>query len=134
MASNSKIEWCDHTVNLWMGCSKVHTGCKNCYAEYFSSHRFKQNLWGEKNTRFEIKSIIDRINVRVDMTCEGWRLSSKRQPSLIEFSEILWIAINSEPFVFNFKLKKMSNEILATIKIFKKIYKISYSIENTNLK
>ena len=33
MAENTKIEWCDHTVNLWHGCAKVHTGCKNCYAE-----------------------------------------------------------------------------------------------------
>ena len=56
MAENSKIEWCDHTVNLWWGCSKVHTGCKNCYAEYFSDTRYKNNLWGEDKKRKRIKS------------------------------------------------------------------------------
>jgi len=56
MAENSKIEWCDHTVNLWWGCAKVHTGCKNCYAEHLSDTRYKNNLWGEKNSRKRIKS------------------------------------------------------------------------------
>lgn len=56
MAENSKIEWCDHTVNLWWGCAKVHTGCKNCYAEHLSDTRYKNNLWGENNLRKRIKS------------------------------------------------------------------------------
>jgi len=56
MAQNSKIEWCDHTVNLWWGCAKVHTGCKNCYAEYFSDVRYKNDLWGENKSRKRIKS------------------------------------------------------------------------------
>ena len=33
MAQNSKIEWTHHTGNLWWGCTKVHEGCDNCYAE-----------------------------------------------------------------------------------------------------
>ena len=32
MGKDTKIEWCDHIVNFWNGCAKVHTGCKNCYA------------------------------------------------------------------------------------------------------
>ncbi len=27
----SKIEWTDSTVNFWMGCNKISTGCKYCY-------------------------------------------------------------------------------------------------------
>lgn len=56
MAENSKIEWCDHTVNLWWGCAKVHTGCLNCYAEHLSDTRYKNNLWGERTERKAIKS------------------------------------------------------------------------------
>lgn len=55
---NSTIEWTDHTVNLWWGCSKVHTGCKNCYAETLSN-RFnngKNSIWGDKSKRKAIKS------------------------------------------------------------------------------
>jgi len=55
MAGNTKIEWCDHTVNLWWGCSKVHTGCKNCYAETLSK-RFDNNIWGKDKNRKRIKS------------------------------------------------------------------------------
>ena len=33
MAENSAIEWTDHTINFWHGCSKVSPGCANCYAE-----------------------------------------------------------------------------------------------------
>jgi len=28
---NTKIEWCNHTWNPWIGCQKVSTGCKYCY-------------------------------------------------------------------------------------------------------
>jgi len=31
MGENSKIEWCDHTFNPWIGCQKVSPGCDNCY-------------------------------------------------------------------------------------------------------
>lgn len=55
MAENTKIEWCDHTVNLWHGCAKVHTGCKNCYAET-QAKRWGFDIWGENKYRKEIKS------------------------------------------------------------------------------
>lgn len=29
---NTKIEWCDHTFNPWIGCTAVSAGCANCYA------------------------------------------------------------------------------------------------------
>jgi protein gp37 len=33
MALNSKIEWTETTWNPITGCTKISTGCKNCYAE-----------------------------------------------------------------------------------------------------
>lgn len=33
MAQSSKIEWTEATWNPTTGCSKISTGCKNCYAE-----------------------------------------------------------------------------------------------------
>jgi protein gp37 len=50
MAKNSTIEWTHHTFNPWWGCSRVSTGCKNCYAETFA-HRLGQELWGPKAVR-----------------------------------------------------------------------------------
>jgi protein gp37 len=39
MAENSKIEWCHHTFNAWIGCTRVSPGCANCYAESMSKRR-----------------------------------------------------------------------------------------------
>lgn len=33
MGENTKIEWADHTLNWWTGCTKVSPACANCYAE-----------------------------------------------------------------------------------------------------
>jgi len=40
LMENTKIEWCDHTFNPWIGCVKVSPGCTNCYAETLMDKRF----------------------------------------------------------------------------------------------
>lgn len=55
MAENSTIEWTKHTANLWWGCTKVHEGCNNCYAEAITK-RYGNNVWGNDNPRKQIKS------------------------------------------------------------------------------
>lgn len=61
MAQNSKIEWTDHTANLWHGCTKVHTGCDNCYAEALAK-RWGNDIWGIDKPRKEIKSVWSDLN------------------------------------------------------------------------
>lgn len=56
MAQNSKIEWTSHTANLWHGCTKVHEGCDNCYAETLAK-RWGNDIWGNDKPRKEIKSV-----------------------------------------------------------------------------
>jgi protein gp37 len=56
MAENSKIEWTEHTANLWWGCTKVHAGCDNCYAETLAN-RYKINVWGNDVPRRSVKSV-----------------------------------------------------------------------------
>lgn len=56
MASNSKIEWTHHTGNLWWGCSKVHAGCDNCYAEG-QANRYGHKVWGNDAPRMATKSV-----------------------------------------------------------------------------
>ena len=48
MASNSKIEWTETTWNPVTGCSKVSSGCLNCYAERMA-HRL--HAMGNPNYR-----------------------------------------------------------------------------------
>ncbi|MDP1886618.1 phage Gp37/Gp68 family protein [Polaromonas sp.] len=50
MMLNSKIEWCDHTFNPWIGCTKVsvgtYGGCELCYAERSTPARVQGVVWG----------------------------------------------------------------------------------------
>lgn len=55
MGKDTKIEWCDHTINLWWGCVKVHTGCDNCYAEG-TAKRWGNDVWGNNKERKAIKT------------------------------------------------------------------------------
>jgi protein gp37 len=50
MSENSNIEWCDHTFNPWIGCTKVAPGCANCYAEA-QRMRFGKDEWGPGKAR-----------------------------------------------------------------------------------
>jgi len=55
MAENSKIEWCDHTFNAWIGCTKIKGGpegsaCDFCYAEALV-HRYGWAKWGPGELR-----------------------------------------------------------------------------------
>jgi protein gp37 len=51
MGRDSKIEWCHHTFNPWIGCSKVSGGCAHCYAETLVDKRWGKVNWGDKGTR-----------------------------------------------------------------------------------
>lgn len=61
MAQNSKIEWTHHTANLWHGCTKVHEGCDNCYAETLAK-RWGNDIWGNDKPRKEIKSFFNDLD------------------------------------------------------------------------
>lgn len=43
---DSLIEWTHHTFNPWWGCTKVSTGCANCYAEALAK-RTGRAAWGD---------------------------------------------------------------------------------------
>lgn len=60
---NTKIEWTHYTGNTHWGCSKIknHKGCDNCYAEYFSDVRYKNNIWGNDKPRKVVKSIWGKL-------------------------------------------------------------------------
>jgi protein gp37 len=60
MAENSKIEWTNHTANLWWGCTKVHAGCDNCYALAFAK-RVGNDIWGNDKPRREIVDVWNKL-------------------------------------------------------------------------
>jgi protein gp37 len=50
MAENTAIEWCDHTFNPWVGCTKVSPACDHCYAESWAK-RSGSVQWGVERRR-----------------------------------------------------------------------------------
>jgi len=50
MAETTKIEWCDSTLNPWIGCQNVSPGCEHCYAEEMNGYR-KWTEWGPHGVR-----------------------------------------------------------------------------------
>lgn len=61
--AESSIEWTRFTFNPWRGCSKVHTGCKNCYAEVNYSVKMHGIKWGTQA----------QGGTRVKLADAGWR-------------------------------------------------------------
>lgn len=51
MGEITKIQWCHHTFNPWVGCQKVAPGCVNCYAESDMDKRRHFAVWGRAGTR-----------------------------------------------------------------------------------
>lgn len=51
MGEVTAIEWCDHTFNPWMGCTKVSPACDGCYAEHMMDHRYGKVRWGAGEDR-----------------------------------------------------------------------------------
>lgn len=45
MGADSKIEWCDHTFNPWVGCTRVSPACDHCYAEAWARRTGHPELW-----------------------------------------------------------------------------------------
>lgn len=69
MGSNSAISWTTHTLNPWIGCSKVSPGCANCYAERDWDKRRGRVIWGPQGTRSKTK-MLDSV--------AGWNAAAKK--------------------------------------------------------
>jgi len=52
MAKTTGIAWTSRTINPWIGCCKISTGCKNCYAET-QENRFGRAVWGPDTERYK---------------------------------------------------------------------------------
>lgn len=61
MSENTKIEWCDHTFNPWIGCTKVGPGCDNCYAKADFDDRKHRVTWGAGQARSRTKTWGDPV-------------------------------------------------------------------------
>ena len=91
MAENSKIEWCNHTLNPWVGCTKISPACDNCYAEGWAK-RSGMVKWGqgqerrrtsESNWKQPIK-----WNKQSKIAFDAWDVFKKTNPGLTDYQLI----------------------------------------------
>lgn len=71
MAEKTKIAWCHHTFNPWIGCSRVAEGCKFCYAENLMDTRYHRVKWGPDGTRSRTKTWNQPPKWNRDATARG---------------------------------------------------------------
>lgn len=86
MATNSKIEWCHHTDNLWIGCTEVHAGCDNCYARVLT-HRWGKDLWGNDKRRQRVKSVWTSLDKQQRMAETSGEIHRVFVGSLMDIAE-----------------------------------------------
>ena len=51
MAERSSIEWTDHTMNFWVGCTALSPACDHCYAESWAKRTGHPELWAGERRR-----------------------------------------------------------------------------------
>lgn len=108
MGENSKIEWCDHTFNPWIGCSKVSPACENCYADVYGN-RFGVK-WGPRGDRRRTsaenwrKPLVwnrraERDGVRQKVFCASLADVFEERSDLVEWRNQLFSFIESTPWL-----------------------------------
>ena len=79
MVANTKIEWCDHTWNPWIGCTKVGPGCDHCYAENLMDTRMGVAVWGPGNPRVRTKEANWKMPLRWNAQADAFMAQHGRR-------------------------------------------------------
>lgn len=94
--NNTKIEWCDHTVNFWWGCTKVSPACAHCYAEKFAGFVGKRLFgqpvkWGDGQPRAERLAAARKEALRIQADAATFAQEHGRRPRVFVNSMSDWL-------------------------------------------
>jgi protein gp37 len=68
VSETTKIQWTDSTFNPWRGCTKIASGCTNCYADTLAKRNPKTlGIWGPNGTRVLASSAMWKEPVKWNM-------------------------------------------------------------------
>lgn len=125
MGTTTKIQWCDHTFNPWIGCLKIARGCTNCYAEAFAL-RWGMHVWGPAaNTPRRVTSPTywkQPLKWEREAAAQGHRRRVfcasladvfEDHPDVVEARESLWKLIEQTPHLNWLLLTKRPENILS---------------------
>lgn len=114
MAQNSRIEWTNHTANLWHGCTKVHEGCDNCYAEALS-YRWGNDVWGNDKSRKQIKSFFNDLDKYQKLAKEAKETHKVFVGSMMDIFEKPMPLINSKGEVLDYDTNDLRTKFFGLI-------------------
>jgi protein gp37 len=101
MGKDSKIEWCHHTANLWIGCTEVHAGCDNCYARVLSN-RWGNKVWGNDAPRKEVQSTFNNLDKFQKLAQEAGEVHRVFVGSMMDIFEKPMPVINSKGLMMDY--------------------------------
>lgn len=111
MGKVTKIAWCNHTFNPWIGCLKIATECHHCYAESLATH-WGWKVWGPvANTPRRVTSAANwkkPLSWNREAQTQGHRRSVfcasladvfEEHPDVVEARSRLWVLIEQTPWL-----------------------------------
>ena len=123
MGEFSKIEWCTHTFNPWIGCAKVSDGCKFCYAETLMDTRYGRVEWGVNGTRVRTSDAnwrkplawnraAEKAGRRVRVFCASLADVFEDRPELVAWRQDLYDLIEATPHLDWLLLTKRPENVM----------------------
>lgn len=93
---DTKIEWADHTINFWWGCTKISPACANCYAETMAKRMgrkvFGQEVeWGAGKPRAERLEKARKEALAIQRGAEKFAAKHGRRPRVFVNSMSDWL-------------------------------------------
>lgn len=108
MGEQTKISWCDSTLNIWVGCEKIGAGCKLCYASDWAKR------YGRDFSKRTLTTVANRTQpFKWNAGHEDfWKAHKRRRRVFVnsladvfdnkapqEWRESLWRTIRMTPFI-----------------------------------
>lgn len=93
MTKTTSIEWTDHTLNFWWGCTKISEACRHCYAADID-RRFGPKLdsgqahWGESVPRMDRRA---EAETELAALCKRFAKSGEQPPRIFVNSMSDWL-------------------------------------------
>lgn len=120
MGKTTGISWTTHTFNSHHGCTKCSEGCKNCYAETYSS-RYGYDVWGKGKPRrtfgekhwaepLQWNRAAQQANIRSRVFCGSMMDWAEPDAPKSEIDK-LWGLIHRTPFLDWLLLTKRADRI-----------------------
>lgn len=121
MGETTKIEWCHHTFNPWIGCVEVAPECGRCYARELMAVRWKRVEWGKNAERKKTATWRDPVKwnkaaekarERRRVFCASLSDIFEDKPELTPWRRELFLLIDDTPWLDWLLLTKRPENIL----------------------